>query len=206
MITIHHLSNTRSKRIVWLMEELGEDYRIERASFPVGEELRRLSPLGLLPTIEDDGIVMCESIAIMQYITGRRLVAGDEKAKALTVGPLPDPAHYAEHLQFLHLGESDLTAPIGAIFRTRMFAKEQSNATIVDQLGQIRKRFHFLADHLGDGREWITGAHFTIADISIGYALGLAELMRLEVEWPAPLSAYWQRLQARPAYQRAMAK
>lgn len=210
MITIYHLPRTRSQRIVWLMEELGEEYRIEPASFPASENHLKVNPLGLIPTIVDDGpdgdIVMFESIAILQYLTGRRLVAGDEAAKALTVGPLPDPAAYAEHLQFLHFGESDLTVPVGAIFRTRMFAKEQANATVGDQLGQIAKRLVFLGDHLGDGREWVTGAKFTIADISIAYALGLAGGMDLEVQWPDSVFAYWQRLQSRPAYQRMLAK
>jgi glutathione S-transferase len=206
MITVYHLPRTRSQRIVWLMEELGEEYRIEPASFPASGDFLKISPLGLIPTIVDGDIVMFESIAIMQYITGRRLVAGDEAAKALTVGPLPDPAAYAEHLQFLHFGESDLAVPVGAIFRTRMFAKEQANATIGDQLGQIAKRLNFLGDHLNDGRDWVTGAGFTIADISIGYALGLAGGMNLEVQWPDSVFAYWQRLHSRPAYQRMLTK
>lgn len=192
------------------MEELGEDYRIEPASFPPNEEFLKVNPLGLIPTIVDAGIdgdvVMFESIAIMQYITGRRLAAGDDRAKALTVGPLPDPAAYAQHLQFLHFGESDLAVPVGAIFRTRMFAKEEGNATIGDYLGQIAKRLVFLGDHLNDGREWVTGSSFTIADISIAYALGLAGSMNLEVQWPASVLAYWQRLQARPAYQAMLTK
>jgi len=205
VITIYHVPHSRSLRVVWLMEELGEEYRVEGLAIPVPEEFRKVNPLGSVPTIEDDGpdgrIVMFESLAILQYITGRRLVAGDEKAAALTVGPRPSPEHYAEHLQFLHFGEADLATPIGTIFRTRVFTGEQTNATIADQLGQLDKRFAFLDDHLADGREWVTGAQFTIADISIGYAFDLREFTKVECELPSHVAGYWRRLQERPAFQ-----
>lgn len=207
MITIYHVPHARSQRVVWLMEELGEAYRIERLAFPVPDALKTVNPLGTVPTIVDEAtegrIVMFESLAILQYVTGRRLVAGDEIAAGLTVGPRPDPARYAAHLQFLHFGEADLATPIGTIFRTRVFSGERSNATIADQLGQLARRLAFLDDHLADGREWITGARFTIADISIGYAFDLRDFTGVECELPAHVAAYWRRLQERPAFRRA---
>ncbi|AKH44237.1 glutathione S-transferase [Altererythrobacter atlanticus] len=206
MITIYHVPNSRSLRIVWLMEELGEDYHVERVSFPVGEEFLKVNPLGSVPTIEDDNIVMCESLAILQYLTGRRLVAGNAQAAALTTGPNPDPAAYAEHLQFLHFGESDLAVPLGTIFRTRVFAKEVTNGTVKDLFSQVAKRLAFLNNHLADGREWVTGDRFTIADISIGYAFVIADFAGFDLDLPEHVAAYWQRLQSRPAYQRAIGK
>jgi glutathione S-transferase len=206
MIKIYHVPNSRSQRVVWLMEELGEEYDAISLDFPIEAEFRKVNPLGSVPAIEDDGIRMFESLAILQYITGRRLVAGDEKAAGLTVGPRPDPAAYAEHLQFLHFGEADLATPIGTIFRTRVFTGEQSNATIADQLGQLEKRFKYLDDHLSDGREWVTGATFTIADISIGYAFVLLDFTKVECALPANVAAYRGRLMARPAFQRTAKK
>ncbi|GAA0274724.1 glutathione S-transferase family protein [Alteraurantiacibacter aestuarii] len=207
MIKIYHVPNSRSQRVVWLMEELGEDYALEKFGIPVPDSFLKVNPLGSVPTIEDTDaqtpIVMFESLAILQYLTGRRLVAGEAKAAGLTTGPMPDPAAYAEHLQFLHFGEADLATPIGTIFRTRIFTGEQSNATIQDQLGQLKKRIAYLDDHLADGRDYVTGARFTIADISIGYAFLLAEFTKCEAVLPGHVVAYWQRLQARPAYQRA---
>ena len=96
MIKIYHVPNSRSTRVVWLMEELEEEYELESFGIPVPESFLEVNPLGSVPTIEDDDgpggrIVMFESLAILQYITGRRLVAGNEKAAALTVGPRPDP-------------------------------------------------------------------------------------------------------------------
>ena len=209
MITIYHVPNSRSHRVVWLMEELAEPYKLEKLSMPLPDTFRQVNPLGSVPTITDDDaghpITMFESLAILQYITGRRLVAGDQKATDLTTGPKPLPSAYAEHLQFLHFGEADLATPVGTIFRTRIFSEEKTNATIADQLGQLEKRLAFLDTHLSDGREWVTGERFTIADISIGYAFLLAEFTDLEVELPANVAAYWRRVQGRGAYQRALA-
>ncbi len=209
MITIYHVPSSRSQRIVWLMEEMQEAYRLESFGIPVPESFLEINPLGSVPTIVDDDadepITMFESIGIMLYITGRRLVAGNEAAKALAVGPLPDAEHYAAHLQMLHFGEADLATPIGTIFRTRIFTGEQTNNTITDQLGQLEKRLAYLDGYLSDGRPWVTGERFTIADISIGYAFLLAEFTKCEVELPAHVAAYWQRLQARPAYKRSLA-
>jgi hypothetical protein len=78
MITVYHVPNSRSLRIVWLMEELGEEYGLERLTMPIPESFKQVNPLGCVPAIDDDGIRMFESLAILQYITGRRLVAGDK--------------------------------------------------------------------------------------------------------------------------------
>ena len=203
MITIYHVPHSRSLRVVWLMEELGEEYRLEKVTFPTPAAYREVSPLGTVPAIDDasvpGGIRMSESIAILQYLTGRRLVAGNETAKALTVGPLPDPAAYAEHLT--------LAGICTGIFRGRLAARAagREEPDPQNRLDRLAGRLAFLEGKLADGREWITGANFTIADISIGYALGFAAFMGLDAMFGAKVAAYWQRLQARPALQRAMA-
>ena len=206
MITIYHMPRTRSLRLVWLMEELSEEYRIEPLTMPVPPEYLAISPTGAIPAIDDDGIRMTGSIAILQYLTGRRLVAGEAKAKALTVGPLPDPAAYAEHLQFLHFGEADLAMPISAIFRGQLVAKDgdPSNPTFDWLVGSLAKRLALLEDHFADGRTWVTGESFTIADISIAYPLDRLERIKLAHLLTPNLAAYRERLQARPAYRRAV--
>jgi hypothetical protein len=73
MIKIYHVSLARSLRIPWLMEELGEPYEVEAIAFPPDAGFLAISPTGTLPTIVDGDIVMAESIAILQYLTGRRL-------------------------------------------------------------------------------------------------------------------------------------
>lgn len=211
MITIYHVPHSRSMRVVWLMEELGEPYRIEKVAFPTPAEYRAISPLGTVPAIEDanDGqpIRMFESLAILQYITGRRLVAGEEKAAALTVGPKPDPAAYAEHLQFLHFGEADLAGIMTSIFRSQLAARREGRDDAIPQhrLERLAGRLAFLEQHFADGREWITGAKLTIADISVGYGLAFAAFLKLDRLFGPHVAGYWQRLQARPAFQRTMA-
>jgi glutathione S-transferase len=205
MITIYHVPHSRSMRVVWLMEELGEECRIEPVGFPTPDSYRAISPLGVVPAIDDDGIKMFESIAILQYLTGRRLVEGNETAAGLTVGPKPDPALYAEHLMLLHFGEADLAAACTSIFRWQMAMRKEGGDDAIPEHRRTRLagRLAFLDERLADGREWITGARFTIADISIGYALGFAAFLGLEAMFGARLAAYWRRLRDRPAFGRA---
>lgn len=203
MITVYHAPRSRSTRVVWLMEELGEEYKIAPVTIPVAPEYLEVSPIGSIPAIDDDGIVLSESIAILQYITGRRL----PDAMAFTVGP-QEPEDYAAHLQFLHYGESSLTAPLSAVFRTRILGGEgqQDSFTVNDQLQSFIKRIPLLDLRLADGRDYVMGDKFTIADISIGHALGMAMALKLEEHLSQPVRDYAARLQARPAYQRAVAK
>ena len=204
MIKVYHIPPSRSFRVVWLMEELGEPYETERISFPFDAAFLARNPEGTLPFIEDDGISMAESIAILQYITGRRLPA----AAALTVGPNPDPAAYAAHLQFLHLGEASLAAPLASVFSTRRFAPEdqKDNFTVTASANMFARRVGVVEKRLADGRTYIMGDTFKIADISIGFALDLAQLVALGDLIPEHTRAYHQRLRARAAYQRALAK
>jgi glutathione S-transferase len=204
MIKIFHVPNSRSIRVIWLMEELEEPYELETITIPLDDTFRDRSPTASVPAIVDGDIVMGESIAILQYLTGRRLQKSLELK--ITVGPNPDPAAYAEHLQFLHLGESSLMAPLAllGVTRKRAPADQQSNFTtdlceqrLTARMGAVEKR-------LADGRTWITGEDFTIADISVGYALGFARWCGLDSLIGPQAAAYLERVQARPAYQRAI--
>lgn len=202
MITIYHIKRSRSMRVVWLMEELGEPYEIEPMSFPLPESYLAVNSLGAIPAIDDDGIVMCESIAILQYITGRRL----PEAMEFTVGPNPDPAAYAAHLQFLHYGEVGLTEPLAVVIRTRVVTGDQqaSNVTTESQIALFGKRLALLDRRLADGRDWIMGDKFTIADISVGFAVRLGKMLGYGEDYSQPIADYLARLLERPALQRAL--
>ncbi|HXZ67335.1 MAG TPA: glutathione S-transferase family protein [Alphaproteobacteria bacterium] len=207
MIKIYHVPRSRSLRVVWLMEELGEPYEIERIDFPPDSAFREKNPEGTLPFIEDNGIAMAESIAILQYITGMRL-ASRPPAPTFTVGPRPDPKAYAEHLQLLHLGEASLATPLTMIFATGRFGPEGGKENFTTQLCAdiFARRLKPVEIRLADGRTYVTGKDFTIADISVGYALGVAEALGLGGRIPGHSRAYYKRLTERPAYQRAVAK
>jgi glutathione S-transferase len=202
MIKIFHVPNTRSLRVIWLMEELEEPYELETVTFPLDDTLRAKFPTASIPTIVDGDIVMGESIAILQYLTGRRLQKSLELK--ITVGPNPDPAAYAEHLQYLHMGESSLLAPLALLVVTRKRAPADQKSNFTTELCEQRlaKRMEALEKGLGDGRTWITGEDFTIADISVASALAFARWSRLDALLGPRASAYLDRVQARPAYQR----
>lgn len=206
MIKIYHVPNSRSLRVVWLMEELGEVYEVERVAFPPDEAFRALSPTGSIPTIVDGDIVMGESLAILQYLTGRRIQQA--LAAGLTVGPNPDPAAYAEHLQFLHLGEASLMTPLAILARTQRTAPEGQTSNFTTELcgTLLKNRLGVVETRLGDGRTWLTGETFTIADISVGYALVFARLRQMDALLGPRTTAYLDNIQARPAYQSALTK
>ena len=203
MLTVYHLPRTRSLRVIWLLEELGISYRVEKLTIPVSEEYLAINPLGSVPMIEDEGVRLCDSIAILEYLTETR----GEGAR-LTVHADGDRTAYARHLQFLHFGEADLATPLSAVFRTRMTTKDDahSNPTLDELMRQLTKRLTFLDRQFEDGRTYVTGEHFTIADISVGYALGRAQTMDLGDLMTGRLVNYLSRLQVRPAYKRAADK
>jgi glutathione S-transferase/3-isopropylmalate dehydratase len=204
MLRIFHIPDFRSLRVIWLMEELGEPYEIERVQYPIEDAFRSVGT-GSVPAVDDDGVVMGESIAILQYLTGRRLQRSLELG--LTVGPNPDPAAYAEHLQFLHLGEASLMTPITMIAITRRLApeSEKANFTVARCERNVANRLAVVERRLADGRPHLTGQAFTIADISVGYALHYARRRELEGLIPERTTAYLDRVSARPAFQRAVA-
>ena len=208
MIKIYHAGRSRALRVIWLMEELGEPYEVERISYPVSGALLAKNPQGTLPFIEDGDVAMAESLAILQYITGMRLTSRPQDGPSLTVGPRPSPAKYAEHLQMLHMGEASLTTPLTTVFATRLVAPEaeKDNATTKLCIDMFLRRLGIIDAKLGDRRTWVTGEEFTIADISIGYALFFAERLGIENQMPERVQAYYKRLKERLAYKRTMEK
>lgn len=206
MIKIYHVPRSRSLRVVWLMEELGEPYEVERVPIPFDAAFVAKNPQGSVPFIEDDGVVMAESIAILQYITGMRLGSRPPGAPTFTVGPRPDPKAYAEHLQLLHLGEASLAIFATLIAATRRLAPEGARENFTTELCAKRfaQRLRAVEQRLADGRAHLTGDQFTIADISVGFALGVAEAQGLAM--PELIRNYYGRLTERPAYHRAAAK
>lgn len=202
MIKIYHVPNSRSVRVIWLMEEMEEPYEVETVTFPLDDSFRKLSPTASVPAIMDGDIVMSESIAILQYLTGRRLQKSMEMK--ITVGPNPDPAAYAEHLQFLHMGEASLMVPLVHLWITRMRAPEGQQSNFTTQLCErhLTSRLGAVEARLADGRDWITGEDFTIADISVGYALGFARTNEFGKMLGPQTTAYLDRIQTRPAWGR----
>ncbi len=200
MLKIYHVPHFRSVRVIWLMEELGEAYEVIRAPWPLDQAFKDKTGVLAVPTVDDDSVVMGESLAILQYLTGRRIQTA--LARGLTVGPSPVPAAYAQHLNWLHFGEAALMVHFGMLARIRRGAEgpERTGVAASACEGILSTRLFALEQQLCDGREHLTGEAFTIADISVGYALGYARMRELDGMFGPKTAAYLNRMAARPGY------
>ena len=199
MIRLYHCADARSFRPLWALEELGLDYELTVMPFPPryrAKEYMAVNPLGTIPALVDGETFMTESAAIVQYLVTRH------GPSPLVVEP-DDPA-YGAWLNWLHFGEATLTFPQTLVLRYRRFEPGKAEVVADDYakwfLARLRAVDRALqtADHLCAGR-------FTAADISVGYALLLAEQLGLDVEFTPAIAAYWARLQARPGFKAAKA-
>ncbi len=201
MLTIYHVTTTRGMRVIWLCEELGLDYHVEKIDFSkefrATPEWRALNPVGKVPVMKDGDMVMFESGAMVQYILA--------KYGAGRLAPAVNDPQFAQHLQWMWFGEATLSRPLGEIVNHRReFPGEQEIPAMIEEMkDRIEACLQALADHTQD-RSYLLGEAFTAADIMVGYALMLVEMLAPE-RMPAELAPYWERLQSRAAYQTAKA-
>jgi len=212
MIIVHHLEHSRSQRILWLLEELGVDYEIhlyerdpETSLAP--PELREIHPLGKSPVITDGDRVLAESGTIVEYLA--RTYGGDSWA------PPPDDPRYWDFSYWMHYAEGSLMPPL---LLKLVFSKVRSASPLlvrpiaagiaaqVDRAftdPQIRTHFRFVDNHLA-GHEWFAGDAISAADIQMSFPLEAAVARGTVDETFANVVDYVRRLQARPAYRRAL--
>jgi glutathione S-transferase len=200
MITLFHCVSARSFRPLWMLEELQLPYELKMLPFPprfLAREYLAINPLGTVPTFLDGDVRMTESAAICQYLAARY------GAASLTIAA--DESDFGAYLNWLHFGEATLTFPQTLILRySRFEPEERRNPQVV----QDYKRW-FLArlrgvDAVVSNYEFMCAQRFTAADVSIAYALMLAEHIGLAAEFPTAVGQYWSRLQQRPAFVRAL--
>ncbi|WP_091736088.1 glutathione S-transferase family protein [Phenylobacterium immobile] len=200
MITV--FGEGRGFRVVWLLEELGLAYRLRPVDLLAGvkddAEFLAINPAGFIPAIQDGEVVMVESIAIMEYLLARY-------GAATTLAPAPKDRDFPAYQQFLHLGEAGLAASIYFVNGARNIAPEaeRDNWSARQALYVFRTRLTLVTARLANA-PYMAGEIFTAADISVTYALQLAQrtvgypLGEVEL-------AYIARTSARPGYQQAMA-
>ncbi len=215
MITVHHLENSRSQRILWLLEELGLQYEITKyARDPntslAPPELQKLHPLGKAPIVTDGGKTLAESGAIIEYLVDTyddgRLRPADGTPQRLLYNYW---LHYAEG-SFLSL--MLLSLIIGRIESAPMpfFAKPVAKGIAAKVRNgyldaNVKRNVDFMESSLNSSM-WFCGDELTAADIQMSYAVDAAEArVDLDDDYPN-LVAYLQRMRARPAYQAALAK
>lgn len=201
MLKVHHLSNSRSQRIIWLVEELGIPYElIKHMRDPVTvrspPSLFKIHPLGKGPTIEHDGKALTESGAIIDYVTRR--VAGGK----LSV-PESSP-EFADYCFWLHYAEGSAMGPVVFDLLDGMTGKGCGEALRGFFMNEITNSFAYISDVLSK-QEFLLGSGFSAADINMTWVLELAEPCG-HIEGRPVLAAYLKRMQSRPAYRRAMEK
>ena len=199
MIKLYFAPLTRAVRVLWLLEELGLPYELERVDFapPAKRFFAQQTPTGKLPTIEDGDVVMCESGAIVEYLLERY---GDGR-----LAPPPGTPERARYLQWFHFAESTAFPPLGnVVWLTRYRGETDRYAELVeDARGRATMGLDYLEQGLGDA-EYLAGTEFTAADVMMGFTLAAARALGLlEAERHGALLAYLERLQSRPAFQKA---
>ena len=216
MIVVHHLNNSRSQRILWLLEELGLEYEIKRyerdpKTMLAPPELKAVHPLGKSPVITDGDLVVAESGAIVEYLTAR---ASDTDAPRLV--PAARTPSRLRYTHFLHFAEGSMMSPLllklvfDKIESTPMpfFAKpiargiaHKVKGTFV--LPQIALQLAYLEAELGK-HPWFAGEEFSTADIQMSFPLeAAASRGGLDAKYPN-LTDFLARIHARPAYRRAL--
>jgi glutathione S-transferase len=199
MIELYHCADARSFRALWALEEMGLPYKLHLLPFP--PRIRQpayleANPLGTIPLLVDGDTRMTESSAIVQYLATR-------------YGPtdlaiVPDEAGYGEWLNWLHFGEATLTFPQTLVLRYRILEPEARR--LPQAADDYAQWFHSRLRHVERmlaNREWLVGGRFTMADISVGYALLLAKSLKIDNGFPPKVAAYWERLKAREGFGRA---
>ena len=200
-IQLFHCANARSFRALWALEELGLDYDLTLMPFPPRsrfEGYRDINPLGTVPALLVDGGLMTESSAIPHFLATRfgpsaLAVAADE----------PD---YARYLNFLFMGEATLTFPQAIHLRyTRLEPPERRASQAAEDYALWFGSRLRNAEAMMHG-DYAAAGRFTMADVSVGYAVMLALSIGLDAQVTPGMAAYLDRLSGRAGFQRAKAK
>ena len=201
MITLYHCHAARSFRPLWMLVEMGLPYELKMLPFPprvLAKDYLAINPLGTIPFMIDGETRMTESSGICHYLGTRY------GPTPLIVG-LDEPA-YGAFLNWMYFSDATLTFPQTLVLRyTQLEPEERRNPQVVTDyskwfLGRLRA-----VEAATAKAPTLCADRFTAADIVIGFALQLAETIGLAKDFGPNVAAYWQRLQTRDGYKRAVA-
>jgi glutathione S-transferase len=201
MLTVFHASKARSVRVLWLLEELGVPHEVRTLTFGPdslkGAEYLGINPLGRVPAIRDGDVTMVESGAIVEYL----LECHGNGRLAPGAGTPERPAY----LQWFHFGEATMLPPLSDLVQHSFLRPEAERiaAMVPDAQRRAGEVLGVLERHLA-GRAYVAG-EFSAADIMVGYACAVAKLIGLLGGGYPAAHAYLDRLEARPAFQKAFA-
>lgn len=200
MMKVYFAPNSRAVRTVWLLEEIGQPYELERFTLGQkemrGPEYAKVNPNGRVPTLIDGDVTISESTAIAQYI-------GARYAPELTPGP--DAANFAMYLQWLHYAEGMIMPPINNyVVETILLPPDRRNEANAARALKLLNRTLGAAEAHMQGREFIAG-DFTVADTITGHAVMMSRRLGADFTNCPNLSAYANRLEGRAAFRAAEA-
>ena len=197
---VYFAPKSRAVRTVWLLEEIGLPYELEK--FQLGQKEMRapdymaINPNGRVPTLVDSDVTITESTAIAQYLAAKY---------APNLAPSPDAPNFADYLQWLHYAEGMIMPPINNyVVETILLPPERRNDEIAMRaLKLLNRTLSAVEKHMKE-REFLAD-HFTIADTITGHAVIMARRFDADFSLLPNLSNYADRLEIRPAFQRAEA-
>ena len=202
MLTLYHCHDARSFRPLWTLEEMGLQYELKVLPFPpraLAPDYLSINPLGTVPTFFDESMRMTESAAICQYLVTR-------------YGPTPlavdsSEPDFGPYLNWLYFGEATLTFPQTIVLRYSILEPEprRSQQVAGDYTQWFLSRLRAV-DAVVAKQPTLCAGRFTVADISVGFALMLAEFLGLNAKFSPAVAAYWQSLREREGFRRAIAK
>ena len=199
-IIVHHLNNSRSQRILWLLEELGVDYTIlhhqrDAVTNLAPPELLAIHPLGKSPMIDDDGQIIYESAAICEYLCERHGGAHLVPARGTT--------DHVRYLEYMHFAEGSAMTPILLnLYTSRLGEAAAPLAPRISQ--QMESHFAFMEAQLNEHGHYV-GKSLTAADIMMSFPAEIAVMQGLAADKPK-LTAFVKWCHAQPAWQRAREK
>jgi glutathione S-transferase len=200
MLKLHFAPNSRAGRIVWLLEELGLEYEVNRMDFHPkdlkSEEHRERHPLGRVPVLDDGDVSIFESGAIVEYVMARH---GDGGLK-----PDVDAPEFPEYLQWFHYCEGMVMPPMNTVVvHTMLLPPDRRDATVLAQAKKLLGRAIAPVNEALEGRDYLIG-DFSAADIMLGHSLFMSNRFGEVSDEMANIKSYLGRVEARPAFQKAM--
>jgi len=200
VIEVHHLNNSRSQRVLWLLEELGLPYEIVRyqrdpTTNLAPESLKGIHPLGKSPVLKDGPLVVAESGAILEYVV-RKYGKG-------RLAPAESSPDWPRYLQFMHYAEGSAMLPV--MLKLYLSRLGDAGAPLAPRVnGEIENHFGWLDAELGSS-DWFVGKELSAADINLSFPIQAARLLHGLEKFPN-LARFLDRVHARPAYRRGIEK
>ena len=200
-IKLWHCHNARSLRALWVLEEMGLDYELETMPFPprlAQPEFLEVNEIGTIPYMIDGDTHMTESSGIPLYLV--------ERYGKQEFGLKPDHPEYGDYLNWLFHSDATLTFPQTVYIRYILLEPPERGLqeAATDYVQWFHARLRRLNRYLEDGREYLVADRFTIADITIAYALHLGEQLKIDERYKPYVRDYLNRMRARPAFQKVV--